>query len=121
MNPPHWLLPQKRSQKCELQSLQFKQQTQNDMNIKGINKALLLAALYNASRVQGMGWLQAKPGQMDEAWAQRELDQSPDKYFDYLHGKVMKVSLAGDELDSWIYDRDNGQGAAERAVKHLLG
>jgi hypothetical protein len=88
------------------------------MNIKHKNKAAILAALYNSSRVQGMGALQAKPGQMQEAEAAELLKNQT--YFDYLYGKVMKVDLSGDELDPRLYDRDNGQGAAERAIKHLL-
>ena len=91
-----------------------------EISIKELPKAKVLAALYNASKVQGMGYLQAKPGQMDEEWAQRELDESPDKYFDYLHGKVMKVDLRGDTLRTGLYDRDNGDGAAQRAIQHLL-
>ncbi len=91
-----------------------------EINIKGLSKAAVLAALYNASKIQGMGYLQAKPGQMTEAMAEQELEASPDKYFDYLHGKVMKIDLRGDTLRTGLYDRDNGEGAAERAIKHLL-
>ncbi len=87
------------------------------ISIAGLNKADVLAALYNNSKVQGMGFLQAKPGQMGRAEAQQLLDQTD--YFDYLHGKVMKVRIAGDELDTWGYDRDNGEGAAARAIAPL--
>jgi hypothetical protein len=88
------------------------------MNIKDKNKAAILAALYNNSKVQGMGWLQARPGKMKEEKAAELLkDQT---YFDYLHGKVMKVDMSKDELDPYLYDRDNGQGAAEAAISHLL-
>jgi hypothetical protein len=88
------------------------------MIIKGKNKAAILAALYNNSKVQGMGIFQAKPGIMSEKQAQDLLDQT--SYFDYLHGKVMKVDLSGDELNPRLYDRDNGNGAAYEAIKHLL-
>ncbi|MFA5049133.1 MAG: hypothetical protein WC516_08970 [Patescibacteria group bacterium] len=37
-------------------------------------------------------------------------------YFDYLGGKVMKINLAGDSLDTRLYDRDNGEEAAEYAI-----
>ena len=37
-------------------------------------------------------------------------------YFDYLQGRVMKVRIQGDELDPRLYDRDNGEGAAEQAI-----
>ena len=40
-------------------------------------------------------------------------------YFDYLYGRVMKIHLAGDELDTWGYNRDNGDGAAERIISQL--
>ncbi len=91
------------------------------MNITGISKAKILAALYNASRPQGMGFLQAKQGDMSEAEAQALLDEADDKYFDYLHGRVMKIDLNGDELRTGLYNRDNGDGAAEDAIAHLIG
>jgi hypothetical protein len=90
------------------------------MNIKGISKAKILAALYNASHPQGMGFLQAKQGDMSEAEAQALLN-SGQTYFDYLHGRVMKIDLSGgEELDTWLYDRDNGRGAAEDAITRAL-
>ena len=88
------------------------------MDIKGISKAKILAALYNNSSPQGMGWLQATPEDMTEAEAQELLDQG-ETYFDYLNGRVMKVNLSGDDLSPNLYDRDNGEGACERVVKSL--
>lgn len=87
------------------------------LNITHINKADLLAALYNNSRTQGFGFLSAKPGDMtrDEAAELLKKTQS----FDYLYGRVMKVNLSGDEFDPWLYDRDLGQGAAQRVVEAL--
>jgi hypothetical protein len=89
------------------------------MNIKGISKAKILAALYNASRAQGMGLLHYNASLMTETEAQTLLD-SGQTYFDYLQGRVMKIDLSGDELRTGLYDRDNGQGAAERAIAPLL-
>ena len=40
-------------------------------------------------------------------------------YFDYLHGRVMKVDMGADILRETCYDRDNGQGAAMRALGDL--
>ena len=34
----------------------------------------------------------------------------------YLHGRVLKVDLSRDEFDERLYDRDCGEGAAQRAV-----
>jgi hypothetical protein len=89
------------------------------MDIKGISKAKILASLYNASRPQGMGFLQAKNGDMSEAEAQKLLDDGH-TYFDYLYGRVIKIDLSGDELRTALYDRDNGHGAAEDAITRAL-
>lgn len=90
------------------------------MDIAGMDKAEVLAALYNGSRQLGMGFLHQRGASgmtVDEA---REiLDATPHKYFDYLHGRVMKVDLSGDELRTALYNRDNGQGAAERIIEGL--
>jgi len=90
------------------------------INIKGIDKAALLAALYNSARVQGMGVLLAQREDMTVERAREELASNDKMYFDYLHGRVMKVALLGDALKTGAYDRDNGPGAAERAIAHLL-
>lgn len=89
------------------------------INIKGLNKAEVLAALYNHAKPQGMGFLQYTPEDMTKDQAQKLLDNG-DRYFDYVKGRVMKVELSQDYLDPWLYDRDNGQGEAQEALKHLL-
>lgn len=73
-----------------------------------------LAALYNASKPQGMGILHhdQAPMTLKEATILLE-DQT---YFDYLKGRIMKVNFKEDTFDPSLYDRDNGQGAAARAV-----
>lgn len=88
------------------------------INIKDLDKAEVLAALYNSSKLQGMGFMQAKNGDMTTSQAQELLDSGQD-YFDYLHGKVMKIDLSGDELETALYNRDNGSGAAERAISEI--
>lgn len=99
----------------------------NSIQLKKINimikipqgkKAAVLAALYNNSRVQGMGFLQAEPGNMSEDEAQKLLD-SGTTYFDYLKGRVMKIDLSADEFSPRLYDRDLGDGAAQRAVESI--
>jgi hypothetical protein len=86
------------------------------INIKGLDKAKVLCALYDASKPLGMGFLHYTPEPMQEADAQ-DLLLKEYRYFDYLRGRVMKVDLRGDEFDPALYDRDNGQGAAERALR----
>lgn len=90
------------------------------IDISGISKAKALAALFNASRQQGMGFFNHRGAEsMSEADAEKAIAASG-LYFDYLFGRVMKVDLEGDQLDPWLYDRDNGQGAAARALADLI-
>lgn len=87
------------------------------MNIKGLNKGKVLAALYNNAKVQGMGIFQAERGNMTTEEAEELLKSQT--YFDYLKGRVMKVDLSENELETWLYNRDNGEGAAERVISRL--
>jgi hypothetical protein len=88
------------------------------ISLVGLNKAAVLAALYNASRPQGMGFMHYDPASMTAEEAEALLSRYG--YFDYLKGRVMKVDLSGDSLDTCGYDRDNGQGAAKRAVDAMM-
>jgi len=88
-----------------------------NVSIKGLSKAAVLAALYNAAKPQGLGFLHYDATAMTVREAEELLKKG--NYFDYLKGRVMKIKIDGDELDSWLYDRDNGQGAAEKAIAAL--
>ena len=91
------------------------------MNIQGLNKAEVLATLYNASKVQGMGFLQDDGKVMTTKDAEIILkERGGNTYFDYLKGKVMKIDVGQDELDTRLYNRDNGKDAAERALSKLF-
>lgn len=92
------------------------------IDISKLDKAEALAALFNASKQQGMGFLNVMGKlPMSKEEAKRELDdRAPELYFDYLHGRVMKVDLRGETLDPCLYDRDNGKDAAQRALQPLL-
>ncbi|MBI2462654.1 MAG: hypothetical protein HYV65_00180 [Candidatus Spechtbacteria bacterium] len=89
----------------------------SQISLQGLNKGNVLAALYNASRPQGMGFLQYDPKPMTLEEAEYLLQRMTD--FDYIKGRVMKVDLSGDVLDTWGYDRGNGDGAAEQAISEL--
>ena len=94
------------------------------IDISGLNKAHVLAALFNGSKQQGMGFL-------DESGAvamtikdagkilTERAELTPSLYFDYVRGRVMKVDLTSDELRPALYDRDNGEGAAARVINDL--
>jgi hypothetical protein len=93
-----------------------------EIDISRLNKAEVLSALFNASKQQGMGIFHTRGASgMTVAQAQEELDAlGDDPYFDYLHGRIMKVRLRGPTMRVWAYDRDNGPGAAERALAPLI-
>jgi len=105
------------------------------VDISGLDKAEVLAALYNGSHQQGAGFLHAA-GRTDMTVEQARSIISPNSApdprmfpwdarsakelkFDYLHGRVLKIDLSGDTFRVWGYDRDNGQGAAERIITSL--
>jgi hypothetical protein len=89
------------------------------ISLKGKDKATVLMSLYNASRVQGRGFLASFQGQPMTIEEARKLVSTEQLYFDYVRGTVLKVDLSGDSLDPYFYDRDNGQGAASRALAEL--
>lgn len=85
--------------------------------IGDLDKAEVLVALYNASKPLGMGFLHFDPKPMTRDEAAEELRFGT--RFDYLHGRVMKVDLAEDMLYTRMYNRDNGDGAAERVIAEI--
>ncbi|MBI2097172.1 MAG: hypothetical protein HYT40_03445, partial [Candidatus Sungbacteria bacterium] len=88
------------------------------ISLKGLNKADVLAALYNASKPLAMGFMHYDPKPMTRQQAEALLKHQTD--FDYLQGRVMKVDLSEDDFfDPRLYDRDNGQGAAEKVIEAL--
>ncbi len=99
---------------------------EGEIDVSTIPPARLLAALYNRSHPQGMGFLHATPEDMTEEEAQNLLQDSTGQvreftYFDYLNGRVMKVEINGEILNSRLYDRDIGIGAAQTVVDAVIG
>lgn len=88
-----------------------------EIDLTKLNKADVLTVLYNASKPQGMGFLHYNASLMSTEEANDLLKVNT--YFDYLKGRVMKIDLSGDTLHPGLYDRDNGQGAAARAIDSL--
>lgn len=85
------------------------------ITIKGMSKAVVLAALYNAATPQGMGFIQYNKEPMTVEQAQ-EIVKDGRSSFDYLYGRVMKIDIGKDAINPSAYDRDNGKGAAEKAL-----
>ena len=96
------------------------------VNIEGLDKAQVLVALWNDSKMQGMSFL-GYTGELNVRRARELIEQArmtgmngeEEIYFDYLNGKVMKIDIAPDVIDTRLYDRDNGEGAGEFAIEKL--
>lgn len=84
------------------------------VDISNKDKAEVLAALYNNSHPHGMGFLQYNSEPMTVEQARELLKQTT--YFDYLYGRVMKISLESNIVRTSGYNMDNGKGAAEHAI-----
>ena len=89
------------------------------IDLKGLDKARVLRTLHEHSKAQGLSFFGLRPNPLTVEECRDLLTEQT--YFDHLHGKVMKVDLSGDELDPRLYDRDNGSGAAERAIEEEFG
>jgi hypothetical protein len=86
------------------------------MNIKGLNKAEVLVELFN--KAKPLGLLAFRPYTMTLEEAKAFL--SVTSYFDYLKGRVLMISLHKEEVDTRLYNRNNGKNAAENAIAQLV-
>ena len=86
------------------------------VRLNNITREAALAALFNRAKPQGLGTLQYdKTHVMTETEAKFHLMQGD--YVDYLEGRVIKVDFKDpEEIDTTLYDRDNGQDAGETAI-----
>jgi len=86
----------------------------------GMPMAEVIARLYNASKPLGMGMMHYTPKPLTAEEVEPLLEGKDDAYFDYLNGRVMKVSTEAlrknDARALALYDRDNGPGAGLRAI-----
>jgi hypothetical protein len=91
-----------------------------EIDITGLSKAQVLAALFNASAPQGMGVLQAGRGPqvMDLEFAEEITREY--LVFDYLFGRPLKLDLSGQSFDPRLFDLDNGgAGTAQLIIDRL--
>jgi hypothetical protein len=113
------------------------------VDITGLDQVEVFRRLYNRAKPLGMGMLHYTPQDMTSEEAQREFTLD----VDYHRGRVMKVLLRSREglanelsrsnltaeeieaklpakevthfFESWLYNRDNGDNAAEEVIKQL--
>lgn len=95
------------------------------IDISGIDKAKLLAALHNGTQPLGLGILHDR-GPMSEDEAREIIACFPSGFsvmwFDYVRGRPLKVGLKDTELlRADLYDRDapDGEGSCQRIVDSL--
>lgn len=89
-----------------------------------IEPELLFMVLYNNSKQQGMGLLNRDgriPITIDQA---KELLEAVkpfkgERYFDYVNGRVMKIAIGGKVINTWGYDRDNGEDAVRNVITEI--
>lgn len=96
------------------------------VNIKGLDKAEVLHALWRHSHAQGLSFLGLPDNRGFEFTIERakqlvdeRIEKGSNLYFDYVDGHVIKCDLSGDSFDEFLYDRDCGPGAAEAAIDEL--
>ena len=82
------------------------------IDIQDLDKAKLLAKLYNDAQYIG---LDANHQKMSVNDAQGVIDDHGLK-FETVGGRSLHIDLTGDTLDSTDYNRSNGYAAAESAV-----
>lgn len=68
------------------------------------------------SNYGGLGFLEYDPSPMSIEEARKLLKEN--SYFDYINGRVMKISLIGNLITTHGYNCENGDGVAERIISH---
>lgn len=93
------------------------------VSIKGLDKAKVLHALWHGSHAQGLSFMGLNPEGFTFEHAKEIIEERQRKhqslYFDYLEGHVIKCDITKDTFDEFLYDRDCGSGAAQRAIDKL--
>ncbi len=94
------------------------QEVNRAVDISGIDKKALLRGLYSMARTpQGSRVFQYVQNDPLSDSAAEEILEMGD--IEYLRGRVMKIDISGDSVDTFLYDRDNGAGAAEEVINGL--
>ncbi len=86
----------------------------NWVDISNKDKAEVLASLYNCSHPHGLGYKEFTPEPLSIKEAKELLNSQT--VFDYLKGRVIKINLSNSVINTYLYNRVNGEGAAERAI-----
>lgn len=86
------------------------------VRLNNVTREAALAALFNRAKTQGLGVLQYDKNHVMTEEEARFVLMNGD-YVDYLEGRVIKVDFKNPyEIDTTLYDRDNGKDAGEAAI-----
>ena len=113
----------------------------SSVDITGLPREAVLAALYNAATPRGMGFSHYDARPMDAAQALRVINErgndllhmvhklNPGIFpapkprltlaFDYVYGRPLKVHLVSERIDARFYDEIHGEGRAQLVVDIL--
>ncbi|MEU2969069.1 hypothetical protein ABZ687_29330 [Streptomyces ardesiacus] len=90
-----------------------------DIDISGLNKAKVLAALWN-NAAPPPAHVTPEPRNFAMTAAEAaEILLRQGAGFDNLEDRILKADISGDTFDPWGYDRDNGDGLAARVIDRL--
>jgi hypothetical protein len=89
------------------------------IDISKKNAAMVFAALYNYAWPQGMGFSQYIGIPMSAGDAHQIMNRYDGKFTNYLMGRAMMLSISNQTkiLDVGMYNKDNGKGMAQRAIR----
>ncbi len=86
----------------------------NVVDISNKLKDEVLLNLYNNAHSRGLGFSNYNPKPMNRKEAQDLLKRFT--YFGYLPGRSLQIDLTYDIIDTSTYNKNNGAGAAEKAI-----
>lgn len=90
-------------------------------NISGLDRKQVVQALFTAASHQGMGVLGSSQDRNNKLTDQEAEKVIQAKKVGYLKGRSMKLNFDGDQLDVTLYNRDNGDNAAQEVLHELRG
>jgi hypothetical protein len=82
-----------------------------------LDKALVFAALYNGAKPSGKDIREYDPEPMTCTEAKKLVLTR--KRFDYVKGRILLIIFVGDTFNQKLYNKNNGEGAAEIIIESL--
>lgn len=87
------------------------------MYFEDLEKAKVLAALYNAAKPAGKDIASYDPTPM--SYQEAKAISFDRNNFDYIKGRILLVIFIGNKFNSKLYNKHNGKNAAEMIVSSL--